>query len=394
MKTPRIYFHCCPEPDNLQDDIIVLAEGLQALGVPYFSSCDYWRRSAAPGDYLFRASPGTTPDDCDIVVLPYTWFNWVKLGLPAPVRRPFPSGLFHPGRKYRTVYMDMNDGLRTVSWEEEFRQFDVILRTKFNGRMWNPPNLRPWAYGLSGRVLRMTRDAKDFGRRERQVLINFGASHSYPHTARLRAAERLDPLLARHFSVDRTLDDLSIPPGDPYDRLMWEQTNRRHSPAYYSRLGRSQLVSCFCGALIPPLPWKDPNQYLLGGNKARLKLGFFRLLQHLDPRPERIVQWDSYRFWETLAAGCVAIHLDLERYGARLPVMPANWVHYVGVNLDDPGPDVQRMIEDPHTLERIATAGRAWALEHYSPAATAARFLTEMGFPTPSPVPHVASPAT
>ena len=132
MSFPKIYFYCCPEPDNLQDDIIILAEGLRALGIPYYASADYWLQSTAPDDYLFRHTPEVSPDDCDIVVLPYTWFNWVLLSLPAPVRRPFPPGLFKPGRRYRTVYMDTNDGLRTVSWGAEFRQFDVIFRTKLN----------------------------------------------------------------------------------------------------------------------------------------------------------------------------------------------------------------------------------------------------------------------
>ena len=31
------------------------------------------------------------------------------------------------------------------------------------------------------------------------------------------------------------------------------------------------------------------------------------LIDWLDPRPKRILQWDSWRFWEAMAAGCVAI---------------------------------------------------------------------------------------
>jgi hypothetical protein len=385
MSLPRVYFYCCPEVDNLQDDIVILAEGLQALGIPYYASANYWRRSPAPDDYLFRHTPDVTPDDCDIVVLPYTWYNWVLLGLPAPIRRPTPPGLFKPGRRYRTVYMDTNDGLRTISWEPEFRQFDAIFRTKLNRRMWHPENLRPWALALSNRMLHMTAGAPPFAARQRRLLVNFGASHRYPHTARVRSHETFDPLIGRLLELDGTRDDLSQEPADPYDRLMWEQTNRRHCRAYYERLKQSQAVSCFCGDLIPPMPWRDPNQMLLGGGKARLKMKFFKALGRIDPRPERIVQWDSWRFWEALAAGCAAFNLDLERYGVALPVMPENWRHYIGIDLDRPEPAVERIADDPGCLERIARDGRAWALAHYAPAPLAARFLREFGFNLPAP---------
>jgi hypothetical protein len=385
MSQARIYFYCCPEPNNLQDDIVILAEGLRELGIPYYASADYWRQSPDAEDFLFRRTPGVQPDECDVVVLPYTWFNWVLLGASRPVRREVPAGLFKAGRHYRTVYMDTNDGLRTVSWEPAFRQFDVILRTKYCRRAWHPGNLRPWVLGLSNRMLRMTAGAPPFANRGRTVLVNFGASHSFPHGARLRAHERFDPAIKRVLEIDETRDDLSVAPADPYDCLMWEQTNRRHCRGYYERLKQSQAVSCFCGELIPPMPWRNPSQYLVGGNKAKLKRAMFNFLAHFDLRTERIVQWDSWRFWEALAAGCAVFNIDLERYGALLPVMPERGRHYFGVNLSNPDPIVDQIADDPGCLERVATAGREWAISHYSPSAMARRFLTEVGLPVPGP---------
>jgi hypothetical protein len=61
MSLPRVYFYCCPEPKNLQDDIIILAEGLRELGIPYYSSADYWRQSPDENDYLFRKTPTCGP---------------------------------------------------------------------------------------------------------------------------------------------------------------------------------------------------------------------------------------------------------------------------------------------------------------------------------------------
>ncbi len=385
MSQPRVYFYCCPEPTNLQDDIIILAEGLRDLGVPFYASEDYWRESLAGDDFLFRRTPDVKPDDCDVVVLPYTWFNWVVLGAPRPIRREVPPGLFKAGRRYRTVYMDTNDGLRTVSWEPSFRQFDLILRTKYCRRAWSPGNLRPWVLGLSNRMIRMTAGSPPFAERNPTLLVNFGASHSFPHGARLRSHERFDPAIRRVLELDATRDDLSVPPAGAYDRLMWEQTNHRHCRGYYDRLKFSQAVSCFCGELIPPMPWRDPAQLMVGGRKAKLKRALFSFLGRLDPRPERIVQWDSWRFWEALAAGCAAFNLDLERYGALLPVMPEKGRHYFGVNVDRPEPVVDRIADDPGSLGRVAAAGREWALAHYSPAAMATRFLAEAGFPLAGP---------
>ena len=175
---------------------------------------------------------------------------------------------------------------------------------------------------------------------------------------------------------------------------MWEQTNHRHSRSYYERLKHAQACACFCGDLIPPLPWRDPGQYLVGGNKGRLKLAFYRALGLLDPRPDRIVQWDSWRFWEALSAGCLAFNLDLDRYGALLPVMPVKDRHYLGIDLEKPAAVRERWHDDPAGLARIAAAGQAWAWENYAPAPMAARLLHMFGYETARMISTDARPAS
>ncbi|MFN6156701.1 MAG: glycosyltransferase family 1 protein, partial [Dolichospermum sp.] len=88
-----------------------------------------------------------------------------------------------------------------------------------------------------------------------------------------------------------------------------------------------------------------------------------------------ILQWDSWRFWESLAAGCVTFHVDFEKYGITLPVMPENWRHYIGVDLDHVQTTVDRIAENPEILEYITQEGRSWAIKNYSPVPTALRFL-------------------
>jgi hypothetical protein len=370
-----VYFYCREEEGNLQEDVIALAEGLRALGIPYFANTNYWRRSPEPGDYLFTRDPSVGPDDCDLVIVSYTWPSWIDPETYRVSRRPLPPGLFRPGRRYRTVYMDSHDGYRTVSWEPEFRQFDLILRAKLNGRAWHPSNMRPWVLGLNERILAATAGARPLAERAPRLLVNFGASHPYPHGTRELAARVFEPRIAAHLAIDRTKDDLSRPPDDPRDALMWRQTGHRFSRTYYERLKSSRAVACFCGDLIPAAPFAHADRYLAGGHRARVRRMLFETLDRVDPRPRRAIQWDSFRFWEALAAGCAAINIDLARYGVRLPVMPDNWTHYIGVDFDRPGEAADRLAADPALLERIAAAGRQWALDHYSPRALAARLL-------------------
>jgi hypothetical protein len=379
MKPPTVYFYCRNEEGNLQEDVITLAEGFRELGVPYFANCNYWLQSTKPGDYLLRHSPDVTPDDCDIVVVSYTWPSWIRMKTFDVVRRPLPDGLFKPGRKYQTVYMDSHDGHRTVSWEPEFRQFDLILRSKLNHRAWHPENMRPWVLGFTRRISEATADAPAFAAKRPVMLVNFGASHPYPHALRDSAKALFQPQIERLLEIDQTKDDLSQEPADPYDALMWRQTGFRFSRSYYERLKSSQVVACFCGELIPPMPFSRPESYMVGGNRAKLRRAFYDVLAHFDPRPGRLVQWDSFRFWETLCAGSIALHIDLEKHGAVLPVMPKNWTHYIGIDLSHVDESMERLEAEMNSLERIGQEGRRWAIEHYSPLAMARRFLKELG---------------
>lgn len=375
MPPPLVYFYCREEEGNLQEDVIALAEGLTDLGIRHFANTDYWQQSTTAGDYLFKHDPAVSPDDCDVVVVSYTWPSWIDPDDFRVRRRSLPEGLFKPGRRYRTVYMDSHDGYRTVSWEPEFRQFDLILRAKMNERAWHPGNMKPWVLGLNRRIIDATAGGPEFSRRAHALLVNFGASHLYRHGTREIAAAVFEPKIGRVIPIDRTKDNLSQAPDDPYDALMWRQTGHRFSRQYYQRLKSAQAVACFCGDMIPPAPFQGPDRYLAGGNRARLRRLVYEAAAWLDPRPRRAVQWDSFRFWESLAAGCATFNLDLPRYGVQLPVMPVNWETYIGIDFDRVDQAVDRLAADPGILERVAAAGRQWACAHYSPRALAERML-------------------
>jgi hypothetical protein len=109
--------------------------------------------------------------------------------------------------------------------------------------------------------------------------------------------------------------------------LMWRQTGRRFSASRCGRLKNAQNVACFCVEFIPALPFRA--ECLAVGGSARRCCGaaspirFYRASRALG-EPLRSVQWGSFRFWEALAAGRVAINIDPGRYDATFPAVPAN----------------------------------------------------------------------
>jgi len=80
-----------------------------------------------------------------------------------------------------------------------------------------------------------------------------------------------------------------------------------------------------------------------------------------------------------MAAGCLTLQVDYERYGCRLPVQPQSGIHYCGIELGSRESEHWILDTDTATLAAVASAGREWALRHYSPAAAATRLLNLLG---------------
>ncbi|MCU0542517.1 MAG: hypothetical protein MUE44_10030 [Oscillatoriaceae cyanobacterium Prado104] len=350
--------------------IICLAEGLKELGIPLYSNINYWQIHPERSEYIFNHNIKVTPDDCSAVVVDAKWRFY---------HPSFPENLFHPERKYITVYLDDMDG--PTIWNPELDNFDFRLRTHYNSQSQYPANCRPWVFGISNRILRETNNLPKFEERRKHITVNFRVSHQtltyskcflkvaqgllkvdnalivikYPLREIIR--EQFWPLIQEIMSVDDRVDDFDNPPSDSYHYLQWLQTGKRHYPNYYKRLKESIACACFGGYVTP--------SYATG---------------------ESLVEWwDSWRFWESLAAGCVTFHVDFQKYGIQLPVMPENWRHYIGINLDNIQDTVDRIAGDPGVLASISSSGRQWAIDNYGPVPTALRFLETLGFTT-SPV--------
>lgn len=368
----RIYFYNLPEtfPDKREYPhmMICLGEGLKELGIQLYSNENYWRLLPDKEEYLFQYDPKITPDDCSVIILNHEWF-W-------PGERGLPDNLFHSSRKYITVLLDnfeSKDKFRHLPFSGEFSNFDFILRAHYGSGFRYPSNIYPWGFGLSKRIIQETHLIPEFQDREWQLIVNFryprwkqsGRSLVLVHSVRKSVHEEFEPQIQHVLPINNITNDSDSPPSDSYHYLRWTQTGKRHYPEYYQLLKSSVACSCFGGWFIAP--WsRDPVLF------SRFYRGIYK---RLKLKSRRILQWDSWRFWESLAAGCATFHVDLEKYGVRLPIMPENWRHYIGVDLDNVQETVDRIADEPEVLARVSEEGRNWVLKHYSPLPTALRFL-------------------
>lgn len=366
---PKIYFYTIPEgsPERayFQDLIINLATGFKHLGIEYYASSNYWQISPNSNHTLLKTNPKITHHDCDIVVLERQYYE--KNGC-------LPKDLFAPGRKYKTVYLDCNDGIRTLSWLPEFKHFDFIFKTHYSKHTKYPDNFYPWAFGLSERVLKELKDQVAWTEKQQALLVNF-RNQKFSHSLRGYIQKTFVPQIQEVMSINTASDNAADFPQDSYHYLRWSQTGRRHYPNYYRRLLASQACACFGGFFLGPwfTDYHERTSHYLS-----------KMISILGVKSDRIGQWDSWRFWESMAAGCVTLHVDFEKYGFELPVMPENWRHYIGIDLDNISESIARITEQPEILEHISAEGRAWAIDNYSPKATALRFLETVADLKPS----------
>lgn len=362
--TGQVFFYLSPQ--GFPHLSICLAEGFKELGIRFYSNINFWQASPDREEYLFCHDPSVTPDDCSVVVLNKDW-NFYGI--------PFPENLFQPTRKYITVYLDDMDGSKPSLYPHISEKFDFIFKTHCNKGIHYPDNYKPWAFGLSNRILREINSIPHFKQRRRTLLANFRVLQdrlrisnrfvpvnqgllqveqgviipNYP--VRQLVREHFFPLMKEILQVDDTVEHFDNPPSDSYHYLQWKQTGRRHYPNYYERMKLATACAAFGGWMVPePAVGKTFIEW-----------------------------WDSWRFWESLAAGCVTIHVDLAKYGILLPVMPENWHHYIGVDLDNLQSAVDRIANEPGILEKISTQSRQWVLENYSPIPTALQFLKAIG---------------
>ena len=242
------------------------------------------------GAELFRPEPEALAASADLVVVDRGW--------PDQAKRPLPAWLFDASRRFRTAGLDYGDIRPAPSWcyDPQLRGFDLVLRSHFCDAFRYPKNVRPWAFGLTRRIIDATQQVtcEDNGK-SRKIVWNF-QHKEHPHDVRVWCERHLLPRLRGVIEVDHSIhraDDAT----DGYEAFMWQQTCGRHSDAYFRQIAGSLAVAAFGGWFTVaggPLPQFE------GGRGFRVAR---KLLRKLGRRGGAVAQWDSWRFWETLFAG-------------------------------------------------------------------------------------------
>lgn len=295
-----------------------LEDGLKGLGIPVASSLD--RNDEALGGAGLVVGDisefEVCPKECNGVV-----------GFAAS----------HPGR---SVLLCMSDAANSLGFPDSMLVFAAHehARVKPSGRR------IPWAFGLNDEVLRKIEAAYGRGPRKPVFIRNFRPSFNQSVRQMLDLAFVRN--LAEHFEIDASFDD-----------------SGRFNDGHYARLCGSLGCLAYGGEFADDV---TKNSLLREPGPAGRSI--------VGDGPV-IVRWDSWRFWESMASGCLTVTLDFDEYGFQLPVRPANGIHYVGIRLHRLDETLGLLRGDRSRLAEIASQGRQWAIANYAPVPAALRFL-------------------
>ncbi len=342
-----------------QQDIVVIAEGLSAMGHECIGNTDYWPTGFQTGEFVIKGAPAERAFDSSLVIV--SWMFYINNG------NYLPDILHALKNKVPLVFTDMADGYCTPSFKKEFRIFDKVLKCHYNQSFHHPANMVPWCFGISNRYLNTIR-AIPFSEKKKEVLWNFRISHGL----REKAYKEVLPVIEDFVEVNRAVDDFNTFTDESTEEFFWwKNSGQRHNLGYFERLANSKIVACFGGGLISR--WSS--------NSFRDKA--IRKVMNLfgDSQNRFVYQWDSYRLWESFTAGAVVLHYNLEEWGATFPTEIRSGVHYLGIGTGDSAGYLKDLINDETRLKSLAEQGRQHALDNYTPVPSAKRLLRLMNLP-------------
>jgi hypothetical protein len=332
-----VYFFL-PFPDANIYASVCVAEGLEELGVPVFANVNAYPRVGLAGQsYLFNQSPRHPSE---------TAFTIVDAGaIDGPLNLDVTYQLLRTLKTRGAVLCIADKGSEFVEVPADISTFIA-----HSLRDVQPPGWKiPWAFGLSREIIQQIDAARASALpRRRSFVRNFRPS--FNQSVRQALDLSFVKLLEKSFSIDREIDGFG-----------------RFQNAYYARLAGSLGCLAYGGTFT--------ENYLR--NEWLVREGL--RMAPMNGDGPFVARWDSWRFWESLASGCVTVMLDCEAYGLLLPVTPESGTHYVALRFDTPDETVRFLQEaDDAELTAIGDVGRQWVLEHYAPKPVALRLLAEM----------------
>ncbi len=326
----------------------MLAQGLEKIGHTNLGNIDYWKEFGK--DYLINKSEIPLKNE-SIAIFSSTYILKNHKEIPE-IQRSFKSYFL----------LDMEDGGEVTSCESLYPLFTGVLRCHYNKTLHSQNNVFPWAFGITNHMI----DWLDKIERTDSEIIQ--TNFRVKHETRVKGITLLKKLLKEQASFVEKIDIIDQ---GYIEKLSEEQihyftiTNHRCLPSYLNRLKNSMLAPAFGGWFYD----RSENRIRRIFNRVLLRANF-RI-----PASYALVNFDSWRFWESMFAGVPTVHFDFELYAACFPVQPRNGVHYIGLDIKGnvSGENLGKVLE---RKESIGIAGRKFAKQNYSPQAMALRFVS------------------
>ncbi|MCB0308533.1 MAG: hypothetical protein KDD48_04110 [Bdellovibrionales bacterium] len=351
--------------DHYFHEMVALAEGLKELGYRVMGNVDYWK-TPTKDTYLIEKNDS---DDFDVGIYDYRYVRSFEHLL---FRDGYPN--FDLNKKH--ILVDRNDWISPIWLNRHYRLFSRIFSGNIFQTLKYPDNVRPWAIGLSSRMIQSI--DKYYGQLSKPMSLSIGHNFRVMNGSRhiimhhLKQLEKTYPL-KECFTIGE--------PIDKSDLFYFHQTTRRHHPEYFKSINENRFFLAVCGYFeCRPILYQPYS--LLDRIVRKPVLVLNRLLTRLKCDSSYLwfaFQHDSFRFYETLYAKTCPIQIDLNYWKFRMPVQPSSGIHYLGIK----GLDVETLITSIEAMSQsqiddIAGQGREFVLRHYSPVAQAKRVIEEL----------------
>ena len=337
-----------PSNTPYQHCAIALAEGFQKLNIPFFSNINYWF-DLEQNEFLFKANIQNVETDIYIYSAEYILKNnntWQKGILQNSIN----------------ILLDTGDWLGMTKNPVYSNTFDLILRCHYHKELLKNKKYVPWAFGLTNRIISELEKSQN-------CLLDRSIYISYRVSQNLRQlSELMVPVLNKKYQINYLItDSLEQKTNNELSaNHYWNQTGRRHNIAYYQKLNSTLMSFAFGGIL----EYKNPSILYKVKEKVEKSIGI-RKFNNFD-----LYQFDSWRLWESMASNSCTVMLDLKNWNLNLPILPDNYVHYIGIkNLDFETASNKILALPESEITEISRKGQKWVHKYYSPKAVAARLL-------------------
>ena len=360
--------------DNYCPEAIQLAYGFKQIGHRVIANINYWEHE---GGYLLEES---NTEDYDFAIMDHRFVYHTK---PWVIKHHIDGGDL---KKVPRVLLERQCG---QEWSPQWNRdgwlgfFDLVCATDRTIHHPRHEKIVPWTIGVIPEIADTIKSKSSPSFVTDRILKNFRVAHDVRGMVveSLNSEDRQPTTrqLIEVFDEQKSADVLQ--------ESLHHATGGRFQPEYFKRINAYSLFLT-CGGYIQPKPFvyehfdADGNSSMSMAVRLRKKWNrhrrdWFNLGG--SNKANVVIQWDSFRWWESLVADCAPLMLDFDYWGLELPVKPTEGVHYVGIR-DLQDPSLLQRINDYslNDLEAIGQAGRKWFDEQYSPSSQARRLLQEL----------------